>query len=63
MELNRLRCKNCNTTLLFHKIDEGTFEIMCRNKRCKLINRVECESGVCLTRCIGIAVDKTIQYV
>lgn len=45
--LQRLRCKICGATLLFHEIEEGVVEIMCRQTKCKTVNRVKCENGVC----------------
>lgn len=33
--------------LLYHEVEEGIIEIMCRQTRCKTINRVKCENGVC----------------
>ncbi len=45
--LQRLRCKKCGATLLFHEIEDGVVEIMCRQTKCKAVTRVKCENGAC----------------
>lgn len=59
--LNRIRCKNCHNTLMIADIDEGVVEIKCTNKVCRLINRVECQSKVCIITTIGTAHNKAVD--
>ena len=46
--MQKLRCKKCGSTLLFHDMQEGTIEIMCRQTRCKTINKITCDNGLCI---------------
>jgi len=45
--MQRLKCKQCESTLLFHDIKDGVVEIMCKHSKCKALNRVECKGGIC----------------
>lgn len=45
--LQRLRCIKCGATLLVYEIVNGIIEIMCRQQKCKHINRLNCQNNVC----------------
>lgn len=45
--LERLRCKSCGKTLMFHEIEDGLVEMKCWRRECKALNTIKCEDGVC----------------
>lgn len=59
--LQKFRCKNCHWTLMIASVDEGTIEIKCTNKMCRLINHIECEGGFCTVATIGVAHNKAVD--
>ena len=56
--LERLRCKKCGKTLLFHEVKEGVVEIKCWRQGCKVLNTLICDDGVCT---LDVSVDGFAQ--
>lgn len=58
--MDRIRCAQCGSTLLFQEINDGVIEVKCKN--CKKIMRAECNDGICNVEERIISVDKYPSY-